>query len=368
MELLKTPLYEEHKRLKARMVPFAGFEMPVQYTGVIEEHTAVREKAGLFDVSHMGEIEISGERALEAVELLTTNNATSIKNNQCQYSILCNPEGGAVDDIIIYRFNEHKFMFCVNGSNAAKALLWIQKMAAKFTTVKDLSSSYGQIAIQGPLSEKILSKALGMDLSGLKYFRFMTTAAKPFTSEAIISRTGYTGEDGFEIYLSTADTPMLWRLLLETGSPMGLMPCGLGARDTLRLEAALPLYGNELDEVTTPVEAGLTRFIDINKHGFVGRDKLSKQIAEGPGKKLVAIEMIEDGIPRTGYRVLTKDGSPCGKITSGTFSPTLKKAIALAYVSADEAAIGTKLAIEIRGKAKAATVCKLPFYKRAKAV
>ncbi len=356
-----TPLNQIHKALNARMVPFAGWEMPVQYTGVIDEHLAVRKSCGLFDVSHMGEIEVSGPNALDTVQNITTNDASKLKNGQVQYSLLCYPNGGVVDDVTLYKFSDTRYMFCVNASNAEKDFLWMQENIGKIAEVKNVSYDFGQLAIQGPLSQDILQKTCNLDLSLIRYYYFQEGTVAGVN--AIVSKTGYTGEHGFEVYIKGNDTVKVWRTFMETGKNFGIKPIGLGARDTLRLEMGFPLYGNELNENTTPLEAGLNKFVKLDKRDFIGKDVLEKQARQGVQKRLVGLEMIEPGIPRSHYKILAQ-GKAIGEITSGTMSPSLGKAVGMGYVAPEFSTLGTELKIEIRNKTAAARVVKTPFYIR----
>lgn len=360
-----TPLNQIHKALNARMVPFAGWEMPVQYTGVIDEHLAVRKSCGLFDVSHMGEIEVSGPKALDAVQKIATNDASKLKNGQVQYSLLCYPNGGVVDDVTLYKFSDTRYMFCVNASNAEKDFQWMQENIGRIADVKNISDDFGQLAIQGPLSQEILQNTCNLDLSLIRYYHFQEGIVAGVN--AIVSRTGYTGEHGFEIYTKGNDTVKVWQTFMEAGKNFGIKPIGLGARDTLRLEMGFPLYGNELNENTTPLEAGLNKFVKLDKPDFIGKDVLEKQARQGVQKKLVGLEMIEPGIPRSHYKIFAQEKA-IGEITSGTMSPSLGKAIGMGYVAPEFSSIGTELKIEIRNKTVAARVVKTPFYIRNTAV
>jgi len=357
--LKNTPLHQTHKELNARLVPFAGWEMPVQYTGVIEEHLNVRKACGLFDVSHMGEIEISGPKALEAVQAITTNDASKLKEGQIQYTLLCYPEGGVVDDITLYKFSGTRYMLCVNASNTEKDFNWIREKAGHLADIRDLSNNFGQLAIQGPLSVEILQNTCNLDLSLIRYYHFREGNIAGV--DAIISRTGYTGEDGFEIYVPWDKTVKAWQALMEAGRGFGIKPAGLGARDTLRLEMGFPLYGNELDENTTPLEAGLDRFVKFDKPHFIGKDELEKQARQGINRRLVGLEMTEQGIPRSHHNIIANNRI-VGNITSGTMSPTLGRGIGMGYVETAFTPIGTELGVEIRGKIKGARVAKTPFY------
>ncbi|MBI3399672.1 MAG: glycine cleavage system aminomethyltransferase GcvT [Deltaproteobacteria bacterium] len=357
--LQNTPLHEIHKELNARLVPFAGWEMPVQYAGVIEEHLAVRKTCGLFDVSHMGEIEVSGIKAMEAVQAITTNDAYQLKDGQVQYTFLCYPNGGVVDDATLYKLSDTRYMFCVNASNTEKDFNWIEENAGHVAEVKNVSNYFGQVAIQGPLSEEVLQNTCNLDLSLIRYYHF--AEGKVADIDAVVSRTGYTGEDGFEIYMPWDKTADVWQRLMEAGIKFGIKPIGLGARDTLRLEMGFPLYGNELNENTTPLEAGLHKFVKLTKQHFIGKDALVKQVKEGIKKSLVGLEMIESGIPRSHYKILLKDKT-IGEITSGTMSPSLDKAIGMGYVETAFSHIGTELGVAIRNKTATARITKIPFY------
>ncbi|WP_373048959.1 glycine cleavage system aminomethyltransferase GcvT [Vulgatibacter sp.] len=357
----RTPLYEAHKRHGGRLVEFAGWELPVQYAGVIEEHKAVREAAGLFDVSHMGEVWFLGEGALEACNELVTNDLARLADGQAMYAGLLNERGGFVDDVICYRFSPTKILVCVNASNADKDYAWMRDHAREGVTVKNESDDWAQLALQGPKAVAIAQKLTSHDLSAIKFFHF---AEIELGGKAVImARTGYTGEDGFEIFCQPGDAETLWEALLEAGKADGLQPAGLGARDSLRTEAKLALYGNDIDDDHTPLEAGLGWIVKWDKGDFMGRDALEEQKAEGVQRKLVGFTLTERGIPRHGYPIL-KDGERVGEVTSGTQSPTLGMPIGLAYVPTELAAEGSTFHVEIRGKPVAAKVVKTPFYKR----
>jgi aminomethyltransferase len=359
--LKKTPLHGAHRRAGAKMVEFAGWEMPVQYRGVIDEHQAVRTRAGLFDVSHMGEIEIRGPGALELCQKLSANDVSKIKVRQAQYNVLTNDRGGIVDDVIFYRIEPSAFLICVNASNSEKDFAWIQKQASGEVELENSSSRYAQLALQGPLAEKILQPLTALPLADLKPFHF--DWADVSSMHCLVARTGYTGEEGFELYCHPTGAESLWNALLQAGRPLGLEPAGLGARDTLRLEKAYPLYGHELDDTTTPLEAGLAWVTKLAKGPFIGREALLKQKTEGIQRTLVGLELVEPGIARSDYR-LFKDGRSIGRVTSGTKSPSLGKAIAIAYVIIEEAAVGNTVEVEIRGRKVRAKIVSLPFYRR----
>ena len=361
--LLKTPLHARHVAMGAKMVPFGGWEMPVQYSGIKEEHLAVRQAAGLFDVSHMGEIEVAGRDALTAIQRISSNDASRLDIGQAHYSALTTEAGTFVDDLLVYRLTTDHFMLVVNASSIAKDFAHI---TAGITGVGDAfavntSSRYALIAIQGPRALKVLQPLTEVDLAGIGYYRFET--GEVANQRSTISRTGYTGEDGFEIFLPPAGADRLWQTLLAEGAPVGLKPAGLGARDTLRLEAAMRLSGQDIDETTTVLEAGLGWIVGWDKPAFIGREVLLDQKAVGVTRKLVGFEMVDRGIARHGYPVFVQS-EQVGVVTSGTHTPHLDKAIGLAYLPADAAEPGTECAIEIRGRLVAARIVPLPFYKR----
>ena len=365
--LKRTPLFAAHKALGARVIEFGGWEMPVQYSGILDEHRAVRERAGLFDVSHMGEFRVEGPGALDLLQGWVPNDVSRLKVDQALYTQICQPDGGTLDDLLIYRLGEDRYMVVVNASTTEKDWRWLQQYAdgrSGFTTA-NASDETGLLALQGPLAQSILQPLTAAPLDEIKYYHCARgdVAGIP----AIISRTGYTGEDGFELFCAATDAPRLWNALLEAGKPRGLLPAGLGARDTLRLEAGYCLYGHELTEEITPLEAGLGWTVKLDKGAdFIGREALAREKAEGLRRKLVGIELRERGVPRAGYAIL-RDGQRIGELTSGTHSPTLNKPIGLGYVAPEHAAAGTEVAIEIRGKPVAAGIVALPFYKRQKA-
>lgn len=364
VDLKRTPLYEEHHTAKAKLIDFGGWEMPVQYAGVIEEHNTVRTKAGLFDVSHMGEVDVKGKDALPFVQNLITNDVTKIQDGQILYSPMCYQNGGIVDDLLVYRYGTEHFYIVVNASNTDKDYAWMLEQTKGYDVQLDnLSAQVAQLAIQGPFAEKILQKLTSTDLSEIKYYWF--THGEVNGVPCLISRTGYTGEDGFEIYMVPDKAPELWQKLLEVGAPEGIQPIGLGARDTLRFEAKLPLYGNELSSEISPLEAGIGFFVKLTKEKFVGKEALAKQKEEGVPRKVVGLEMVERGIARSHYPI-QKDGEEVGFITSGSFSPTLNKNIALGLIRADLAEMGATLDVVIRGKAVKAQIIPTPFYKRTK--
>ncbi len=360
-DMKKTALNSIHKELGAKMVEFAGWQMPVQYEGVRQEHLAVRSSAGLFDVSHMGEVEVRGAEAIEFCQWITTNNVKKVEDFQAQYTLLCNTEGGVIDDVIIYKFSDDHFLFCVNASNSDKDFNWIKKEEGKFNVeVSDKSSEYSQIAIQGPDSKTILSEAIESDLDSIRKFRF---ELKDWGGhEIIVARTGYTGEEGYEIFLPWDQAPELWNKLMLTGRGLGIKPCGLGARDTLRIEMGYSLYGHEIDEHINPLEAGLSRYIKLDGDDFIGRDALTNSMDEGLANTLVGFEMIERGIPRQGYGIF-KDGASLGSVTSGTLSPSLEKSIGLGYLSNKVEHNGI-IQIQIRDTLRDAKIVSIPFYSK----
>jgi len=362
--LKKTPLNAKHRSIGARMVEFGGWDMPVEYTGIVDEHMAVRTRAGLFDVSHMGEIEIAGADALAAVQWITTNDASRLSVGQIQYSALTTPEGTFVDDVLVYRVGESHFMLVVNAGNIMKDHEWIAGRVRERggdANVVNSSSRYALLALQGPQAEAILQTLTAVDLGAIKYYWFST--GEVASIRATISRTGYTGEDGFEVFVPPAQAERAWDAIMQAGRAADVRPCGLGARDTLRLEACMRLCGSDMDDKTTVLEAGLGWIVGWKKDDFLGASVLRAQKAEGVSRKIAAFEMRDRAIARHGYPVV-RDGSPVGVVTSGTQTPFLKKAIGLAMVPADMATVGGRLDIEIRGRTVSAEVVPEPFYKR----
>jgi aminomethyltransferase len=362
--LKRTPLFDIHTASKAKMVDFGGWEMPVQYSGIIEEHNAVRNTVGLFDVSHMGEIEIHGPEALKLVEYVSTNSASKLKVGQAHYSALLYEHGGFVDDILVHKVAEDSFFLCVNASNQEKDFEHICQHN-RFNAAVDLASDrYAQLAIQGPRALAVLQKLTATDLNAIKYYWF--TDGIVAGSSTRIARTGYSGEDGFEIYVEPAEAARIWKKLLEAGEEFGLKPCGLGARNTLRLEAKMALYGHELSASVNPFEADLGWIVKMGKGEFVGRSALERALQQGIPRKLAGFEMTERGIGRDGYEIWM-NGDPVGWVTSGGPSPTLNKNIGLCYLPADRIAPGVNLQILIRNAPVNAVTVPTPFYKRAKA-
>jgi aminomethyltransferase len=357
----KTPLNAVEHELGGKMIDFGGWELPVQFTGILDEHQAVRTHAGLFDVSHMGEILVKGPEALALLQKATCNDVSKLEDGRAQYNGLLYPTAGFVDDILIYRMAGDDYFVVVNAANSDKDFEWLLECAKGMdVNVTDASADYAQLALQGPDAEQILQPMTDVDLSSMKYYRF--ARGKVDGARAIVSRTGYTGEDGFEVYIAPADGPRIFKKLLATGN---VTACGLGARDTLRLEAKMALYGNDIDHSTTPLEADLGWIVKLEKGDFMGRDVLERERAEGPRRKLVGFEMVDRGIGRHGYPIVD-GGEEIGVVTSGTHSPTLKRAIGLAYLPLDKSAPGTTFTILIRGKEARARVVPTPFYKRAK--
>ena len=361
MTLRRTPLAETHRRLGARMVEFAGFEMPVQYRSILEEHAAVRERAGLFDVSHMGQIHLRGPQAVAAAERLVSCPVASLRPGRVRYGLLCNEAGGVVDDVTVYRLAEDALFFCVNAANLEKDARWIGDHAGG-ARVEDRSDATGLLALQGPASLAVLERAGGPSMASLRRFRFVEGAVAGVPT--LISRTGYTGSDGFELYVAAERVVALWEALLEAGRPLGLVPAGLGARDTLRLEAALPLYGHELDDSTTPLEAGLDRFVKLAQGGFIGAEALAAAQAKGRQRALVGFVLEERGIARAGHELLAS-GRRVGHVTSGAPSPTLGKSIGLGYVPPAFVELGTRLDVAIRERVVPAHVVETPFVRAA---
>ncbi|HKR27339.1 MAG TPA: glycine cleavage system aminomethyltransferase GcvT [Acidobacteriaceae bacterium] len=367
--LRATPLNALHRRLGAKMVDFGGWDMPVEYSGLIAEHMAVRTGVGLFDVSHMGDIQLRGRGSFDAVQHLSMNDAERLQVGQAQYSALLYPQGTFVDDVIVHKFSPNDYLLVINAGTREKDYDWVRSNARGFDChVSDYSDYYTQLAIQGPKAEATLQKLTNADLSQVKFYWFTwgTVCGLPNT---LIARTGYTGEDGFEIYIPS-DVPTserVWNEVIEAGREFGIVPCGLGARNTLRLEAALSLYGHEISDTINVFEAGLDRFCKLEKGPFIGSEALQQvQAAGGPERRLVGLEMIDRGIARDGYRVFSPDGNAIGYVTSGSPAPFLKKNIALAYVPREFAAPDTELAVEIRNNPVKARVVPIPFYRKPK--
>jgi len=358
--LKRTPLYDLHRELGAKMVDFGGWEMPVQYSGILEEHKAVRERVGLFDVSHMGEFAVTGGGALTALQALTPNDVAKLADGRIHYSAFLTEKGTFVDDLLVYRRSADSYLLVVNAGNTPKDFAWASERAKGDVRVEDQSARYALIAVQGPASAALMRRVCDPDPSDLPYYGFRDT--KVAGAPTLVSRTGYTGEDGFEVYCRPEDAARLFRKLLEEGRSDGVLPCGLGARDTLRLEAKMALYGNDIDDTVTAWEADLGWIVKMGKGDFLGRDALAAQKGAGVPRKLVGFEMVDRGIGRHGYPAKTAAGP--GIVTSGTHSPTLGKPIGLALLPAAATAVGTEFEVEIRGRAAAARIVPTPFYKR----
>jgi aminomethyltransferase len=364
-ELKKTPLNAEHRAQKGRMVDFGGWDLPVQYTTVVDEHRNVRTNVGLFDVSHMGEILVEGPKALEFLMNLTTNNVSKIAIGQAQYNAMCYENGTVVDDIIVYRRGTESFFVVVNASNSDKDFAWMLKhKPAQGVTIENQSASYGQIAIQGPKARDLVKELVDINVSDMKFYFF--AEGKIVGVPAIIARTGYTGELGFEVYVPAATAPKVWNALMEAGQKYGVKPIGLGARDTLRLEVGYPLYGNDMDDTTTVLEAQLDWIVKFDKGDFIGRQALVSQKEKGLNRQLVGFEMVDKAIGRHGYNVFTDETetTPCGVVTSGTMGPSISTNFGQAYVPTKLAAEGSEFFVDVRGERKRAKVVSRPFYKQ----
>ncbi|PID03572.1 glycine cleavage system protein T [Sporosarcina sp. P2] len=362
-QLLRTPLFESYKEYGGKTIDFGGWELPVQFSSIKAEHEAVRTKAGLFDVSHMGEVFVSGSGALDYLQKLVTNDVSKLQIGQAQYTVMCNEQGGTIDDLLIYKLEEARYLLVVNASNIEKDVAWMEKQQIDNVVIDNQSSNYALLALQGPMAESVLQKLTDESLEEIKFFRFKEHV-QVGGENVLVSRTGYTGENGFEIYGTPKAIQNLWTKILLEGKEDGVVPAGLGARDTLRFEAGLPLYGQELREDISPLEAGLGFVVKVNKEeNFIGKDILVKQKEQGVERKLVGLEMIDKGIPRTGYKVFVGDRE-IGEVTTGTQSPTLKKNIGFALLSTEFTELGTEVEVEIRAKRLKAKVIATPFYKR----
>lgn len=360
----RTPLFEKHIQLQARIVEFGGWEMPVQYTGIIEEHQNTRTHVGLFDISHMGEIEVTGKDALPFVQKIVTQNVLKSKEgSQVQYSMMCYENGSVVDDILIYKHSPTSFLLCVNASNTEKDYEWIlSNINTEEVSVNNRSQDFVQLAIQGPKALPLLQKLTHIDLSKIKYYHF--TTGKVLEDEMIISRTGYTGEDGFELYLSPEKSPKVWDILLDKGKEFNIKPCGLGARDTLRIEMCYPLYGHEISGEITPIESDLEWVVKWDKGNFVGRSALADLKEKGISRKLVAFELLEAGIPRQGYPLYSLQNELIGEVTSGTLSPTLKKGIGIGFIKQEFSSLKSKIQMRVRSKTMKAQIVQKPFIQK----
>lgn len=361
--LQKTALYETHRGSGAKMIEFAGWALPERYNSILEEHAAARFRAALFDVSHMGKVTVRGEKAEDFLQRIVVGDVGLLADGQAIYSLMCYPDGGVVDDILVYRFAAGNFFLVLNAVNIDKDYDWLAQNNIGGVVIENVSENFALLALQGPLAEIILQHLTGIDLQSLKFFRILRDV-KVAGAVCMISRTGYTGEDGFEIYTDHAYAPALWDALLAVGKPYGLIPAGLGARDSLRLEAGLPLYGHELSPDISPIEAGLGKFIRFDKKDFIGRSALAASLSAGAAKKLVGIAMKErGGIPRTGCPV-ENSGRKIGLVTSGGYSPTLQKNIGLALIEAAYAEQGGAIDVVIRGRRLKAEIVNMPFYKK----
>ncbi|NYF24599.1 glycine cleavage system aminomethyltransferase GcvT [Sporosarcina sp. JAI121] len=361
--LKRTVLFDSYAEYGGKTIDFGGWELPVQFSSIKAEHEAVRTKAGLFDVSHMGEVLVSGEGALSYLQKMVTNDVSKLKDGQAQYTAMCYEDGGTVDDLLIYKRGENDYLLVVNASNIDKDLEWMNKHATDDVKIENVSSSYALLALQGPVAQEVLQKMTNEPLADIKFFRFKENVDIA-GQKVLVSRTGYTGEDGFEIYGSPEAIVELWSAILKAGESEGVVPAGLGARDTLRFEAGLPLYGQELSKDISPLETGLGFVVKVNKEAdFLGKEALASQKENGVPRKLVGVEMIDKGIPRTGYKVFLGE-ELIGEVTTGTQSPTLKKNIGFALLNKEHTAEGTEVEIEIRNKRLKAVIIATPFYKR----
>lgn len=365
-ELKRTPLFEVYKEYGGKTIDFGGWELPVQFSSIKDEHEAVRTKAGLFDVSHMGEVDVNGPDSLKYLQKMVTNDVSKLKNGGAQYTAMCYENGGTVDDLLVYKIEDNHYLLVINASNIDKDYKWLEDHLEGNVHIENLSKNTAQLALQGPLAEMVLQRlAEDTNLSEIGFFKFQQEVSLN-GKKALVSRTGYTGEDGFEIYCDTNDAVELWKDILTAGEEEGVIPCGLGARDTLRFEANLPLYGQELSLDISPLEAGIGFAVKLNKEDdFIGKEALKEQKEKGLPRKVVGIEMIDRGIPRHGYLVY-KGEEQIGEVTTGTQSPTLKKNVGLALIKSEYASLGQELDVEIRGKRIKAKIVPTPFYKREK--
>jgi aminomethyltransferase len=364
--LRKTALNAAHRRLGARMVEFGGWDMPVEYSGIVPEHLAVRTRVGLFDVSHMGEVEVRGPGALALLQSVTCNDVSRLRIGQAQYSALMNERGGMVDDLLVHRTGEQDYFLCVNASRQDADYDWIaghNKPASADAAVRNASQEYSQLAVQGPRSLAVLQPLASVELAPLKYYWF--TRGKVCGTDSLIARTGYTGEDGFEIYFPVSESERIWNAILEAGKSEGIVPCGLGARNTLRLEAGMLLYGHDMDEDVTPLEVNLRWLVKLDKGPFLGSDVLARQAEQGVPRSLAAFELRDRGIARDDAPVLVGD-QPVGKVTSGSYAPFLKRSIGFALLPSEHAAVGKRISIDIRGTRAAAEIVPAPIYRRSK--
>lgn len=353
-------MYDKHVQAGGRMIEFAGWTLPVQYQSTVEEHHSVREKVGVFDVSHMGQIQIKGRNALDFAQKVTCNDISKISDGQAQYSAFLTPQGTFVDDIVVYRYSEDRIFICVNAATKDKDFRWLVEQNKEGATIQDLSENYAQIAVQGPDSVSTLQSLIDFDLTSLKPFRFTETSLAG--RKVMISRTGYTGENGFELYLEPDSAGEIWDAVFQSGEKFGIRPAGLAARNTLRLEMCYSLYGNDIDEAHTPLEAGLAWIVKFSKD-FIGKEALLKQKEEGLKRKLTGFEMVDPGIARDGYEVEI-NGNIVGSVSSGCFSPSLNKSIGLVYLPIEQSKIGQEISVILRGKIRSAKVVETPFYKK----
>jgi aminomethyltransferase len=362
--LKRTPLYSLHRELGAKIVEFGGWEMPVQYTGILEEHRAVRERVGVFDVSHMGELEFTGADAFAALQKLTPNDVAKLEDGKCHYSSFLTERGTYVDDLLVYRRAADSYLLVVNASNTPKDFAWAKSHVSGNFRLEDRTEDYALISVQGPRAVALCARVCSADPSAIPYYTFRAMEVQG--APALVSRTGYTGEDGFELCVPPSDAERIFRRLLEEGRDEGVLPCGLGSRDTLRLEAKMALYGNDIDDSVTPWEADLAWTVNMKKGDFIGRDALERQKAQGVPRKLVGFEMTDRGIARHGFAAETPGGP--GLVTSGTLSPTFGRPIGLALLPTGASAVGTEFSVDIRGREARARVVETPFYKRKKEV
>jgi aminomethyltransferase len=355
----RTPLHAAHVRLGARMIPFGGWDMPVQYRGIVEEHRTARAAAACFDVSHMGEFEFRGRDATQALQRLTTNDVEALQVGQVQYSLLCYEDGGIVDDLTLYRLGDDDYMMTVNASNIDKDWAWVCQHLEGQVEAKNVSAETGLIAVQGPRAERLVGQLSDVDVTRIGYYRFVR--GRVAGTPTIISRTGYTGEDGFELYVPAENTEAAWGALLGAGKPDGVAPAGLGARDTLRLEMKYALYGNDIDQTTNPLEATLGWVVKLEKVEFIGKPVIAQVKAEGPRRRLIGFEMVDRSVARHGYRVF-RNGAEVGHVTSGSYGPSVDRYIGVGYVPTALSAVGTEIEVEVRGRPQRARVVKTPFY------
>nr|WP_027109239.1 glycine cleavage system aminomethyltransferase GcvT [Lacticigenium naphthae] len=364
-DLKKTPLYPVYQEQQIRLTDFGGWALPIQFTGIMDEHKAVRTKAGLFDVSHMGEIFVMGPNATDWLNGLVTNDVTKMEVDQAQYNAVCKEDGGTLDDLIVFKYSNERYLVTPNASNSEKIFNWFQQHASESVKIENCSDRYGLLALQGPASATILRSLTEAPFESLSSYTFLPEATIAGISGILLSRTGYTGEDGFELYLKAEDVPALWKALLDNGEAYGIQPCGLGARDTLRLEAGMALYGHELSEDVTPLEGGIGFAVKTTKEAdFIGKEALASQRKAGLEIVSRGFELLDKGIAREGYTIVDTEGEEIGTVTSGTKSPTLDKVIGMARLKKAYAKVGTEIVIQIRKKEAKAKIIKKPFYKK----